>query len=62
MIHLSFDSEHKPHARQVPRFKCCGNGAFFTESEAKELLKEPYLTEEVRAELRRALNDDKDMH
>jgi len=62
MIHLSFDSEHKPHAKVVPRFKCGSNGSYFTEAEVKDLLKEPYLTEEVRAELRRALSDTQDMH
>jgi len=61
MIHLSFDSERHPHAKVVPRFKCCGNGSYFTEAEVKDLLQEPYLTEEVRAELRRALNDNKNM-
>ena len=62
MIHLSFDNEHKPHAKVVPRFKCCSDGSYFTEDEVKDLLKEPYLTEEVRVELRRALDDNKDMH
>jgi len=61
MIHLSFDSEHKPHARQVPHFKCCGNGSYFTEAEVKDLLEESYLIEEVRAELRRVLNDDQNL-
>jgi len=61
MIHLSFDSERHPHAKVVPHFKCCGNGSYFTEAEVKDLLKESYLTEEVRAELRRVLNDDQDM-
>jgi len=61
MIHLSFDSERHPHAKVVPRFKCCGNGSYFTEAEVKAILEESYLTEEVRVELRRALNDNQDL-
>ena len=58
MIHLYFDDQRHPHAENVPFSKCCGNGAFFTEAEAKDLLEESYLTEEIKTEIWKALNDN----